>query len=68
MRAGGAAVGRRLVAIQGLFVGAVETIKRAAGLLVALVVGRLAFEEHVGPARIAGALLMGIGTALIISG
>ena len=68
MLTGSAAFGLQLVAIQGLFVGAVETIKRAAGLLVALVVGRLAFDEHVGPARIAGAVLMGVGTALIVSG
>ena len=66
MITGSAAFAFQLLAIQGLLVGIVETVKRAVGLLVALVIGRFAFGETVGPMRILGAVLMGLGTALIV--
>ncbi|MGB1699424.1 MAG: DMT family transporter [Nannocystaceae bacterium] len=66
MLVGGAAFAFQLLAIQGLLVGVVETIKRAVGLLVALIVGRMAFGETVTTPRIIGAVFMGLGTALIV--
>jgi drug/metabolite transporter (DMT)-like permease len=67
MIVGGAAFAFQLLAIQGLLVGVVETVKRAVGLLIALVIGRLAFHESVTVPRIVGAVVMGLGTALIVS-
>lgn len=66
MLVGGAAFAFQLLAIQGLLVGVVETIKRAVGLIIALFVGRMAFGESVAAPRIIGAVFMGIGTALIV--
>ena len=66
MLVGGAAFAFQLLAIQGLLVGVVETVKRAVGLLIALVIGRLAFGEAVTGPRIIGAVFMGAGTAFIV--
>lgn len=61
-----AALGLQLLAYAALFVSVVEAIKRAVGMTAALVIGRLAFGEPIGPVRVLAVVAMGIGTALIL--
>lgn len=64
--AGTGAFGLQLWAIQGMLVGAVETIKRAIGMLSSIVVGRLAFGETIAARKIVAAVIMAAGTAAIM--
>jgi drug/metabolite transporter (DMT)-like permease len=60
--------GLQLVSLQGLFVGVVETLKRGVGLIAALVVGRLAFDEPIDATKLAACLIMAGGTAALMLG
>ncbi len=62
-----AAIGLYLLAIQELWVGLVESLKRAIGSSSALVIGRLFFREDIRRLQIAAVLLMTIGVALVLS-
>lgn len=62
------ALALQLWAVQLLFVGVVETLKRTVGLLSAVVLGRVVFKEGVTRRALAGAILMVGGTALLILG
>lgn len=64
--AGTGAFGLQLWAIQGMLVGAVETIKRAIGMLSSIVVGRLAFQETISVRKVLAAVIMAAGTAVIM--
>ncbi len=55
-----------LLALQELWVGVVETLKRALGSMLALVLGRLFFTEAVGPNQIGAVLVMAAGVALVV--
>lgn len=61
------AFGVQLVAVQmGLGLGLVETIKRAIGLLMAVVIGKLAFHEGITLHKVAAVVLMAAGAALLM--
>lgn len=64
--AGGFAL--QLVAIKVLFVGVVETLKRAVGLVCAIALGRLAFSEPITPTKLVAAAIMAGGTAALMLG
>lgn len=64
--AGLLAIVTQFAAMQDLLVGLVEAVKRMVGLVVAVLVGRFAFGEPVGPARLAAIAAMGVGTALLL--
>jgi drug/metabolite transporter (DMT)-like permease len=59
-------LGLQFVALRLTLVGLVETLKRAIGMLLAVVVGRAAFEEPVTAGKIAGVALMSGGVFLIV--
>ncbi len=57
----------QLVALKaGVLVSLLETLKRGIGNLLAVVLGRAAFGETVTPGKLAAALLMAAGVALIL--
>lgn len=58
----------QLWAIQLLFVGIVETIKRAVGMTSSVVVGRIAFEETIHPSKLVAVALMIAGTVAVVLG
>lgn len=60
-----AATAAQLLAVQLVFVGLVEAIKRAVGLAMSVVSGRLFFDEPVTPAKLAAIGLMGAGAVLL---
>lgn len=60
------ALGLQLVAIQWVLVSLVETAKRGIGNVAAVVLGRSVFQEPLTSAKIAAALLMSVGVALIL--
>ncbi len=60
------ALGFQLVALKLVLVSLIETLKRGIGNLLAVVLGRAAFGEAVTPAKLAAALLMAAGVALIL--
>jgi drug/metabolite transporter (DMT)-like permease len=61
------ALGFQLVALQaGVLVSLLETLKRGIGNLLAVILGRAAFGEMVTPGKLAAALLMAAGVALIL--
>ncbi|RMH18423.1 MAG: hypothetical protein D6696_13075 [Acidobacteria bacterium] len=60
------ALGLQLVAIQRVWVGLVETVKRGAGAVMALVYGRLLLGEEVPPQRLAAVALMLVGVWLAL--
>lgn len=64
----GLAYGAQLVAVQSLPASLVETVKRAMGMIGALVLGRLLFGERLTPARVAavGAMAGGVGLVLLM--
>jgi drug/metabolite transporter (DMT)-like permease len=64
--AGSTGLGAQLMAVKLLHAGVVETIKRAIGIVAAVVVGRLAFDEALSRAKIVSIVLMIVGTALIV--
>jgi len=61
-----AALGLQLVALQYLMVGVVETVKRGIGNLMAVILGRVAFSEAFTLPKLAAAVLMAAGVALIL--
>jgi len=61
------ALGFQLVALQvGVLVSLIETLKRGIGNLLAVILGRAVFGETVTPGKLAAALLMAAGVALIL--
>jgi drug/metabolite transporter (DMT)-like permease len=61
------ALGFQLVALKvGVLVSLLETLKRGIGNLLAVILGRAAFGEKVTPGKLAAALLMAAGVALIL--
>ena len=60
------ALGLQLVALQWLLVSVVETVKRGVGNLMAVVLGRAVFAEAVTFPKLAAAILMAAGVALIL--
>lgn len=61
------ALGLQLIALQaGVLVSVIETVKRGIGNLLAVVLGRAVFGETVTPGKLAAALLMAAGVALIL--
>ncbi|HEY2737111.1 MAG TPA: DMT family transporter [Thermoanaerobaculia bacterium] len=61
-----AALGLQLIAMQHLWVGLVETLKRGIGNLLAVLLGRLLFAEAVTLHKIAAVALMVAGVALVL--
>jgi drug/metabolite transporter (DMT)-like permease len=59
-------LGFQLLALKVVLVSVMETLKRGIGNLSALVLGRAVFGEPVGWRRLAAALLMALGVALIV--
>jgi len=60
------ALGLQFVAYNLLWVALVETVKRSVGNVLALVFGKVMFDETVGRAQLAAVLLMAAGVALIL--
>jgi drug/metabolite transporter (DMT)-like permease len=63
---GAAALLLQLEAIQLVWVGAVETVKRGVGNALAVVFGRLFFGEAVTPQKVVAVLLMAAGVAVLL--
>lgn len=63
---GSAALGLQYAALKGLDAGSVESVKRAMGLTLALVNGRLLFGEHVTLRHVLAAALMAAGVPLVL--
>jgi drug/metabolite transporter (DMT)-like permease len=61
-----AALGLQLLAMPKVFVGTIETLKRGLGNCMALVYGRLFFQETVTPSKILAVILMAAGVGLIL--
>lgn len=64
---GTAGLGLQLVAIQSIYVAVLEAIKRAVGILAAVVLGRLAFAEPITGFKVAAVLIMATGAASILA-
>jgi drug/metabolite transporter (DMT)-like permease len=62
-----AALGLQLLAMQKVWVGLVETLKRGIGNVSALVLGRALFGEAVTPRKLLAIGLMAVGVALILA-
>jgi drug/metabolite transporter (DMT)-like permease len=58
----------QLLAIETLLVGVVETLKRAIGLVSALVLGRVHWHEPITPTKAAACVVMVAGTAALVMG
>lgn len=63
---GAMGLGGQLVAVQHLFAALVEAGKRAIGVTMSVVVGRVAFGEPITPFKIAAVVLMSAGAGLIV--
>jgi hypothetical protein len=63
---GAIGLGSQLVAVQHLFAALVEAGKRAIGVTMSVIVGRLAFGEAVTGFKIAAVVLMSVGAGLIV--
>ena len=63
---GAVGLGTQLIAVQHLFTALVETGKRAIGVTMSVVVGRLAFGEPITRYKVAAVILMSIGAGLIV--
>ncbi len=61
------ALGFQLVALKWVLVSLIETLKRGIGNLMAVLLGRMVFGEAVTPGKLAAALLMAAGVALILA-
>jgi drug/metabolite transporter (DMT)-like permease len=66
--AGATSLGLQLVAVQHVFVSQLETIKRAVGLVSAIVLGRLIFDEAITRLGVLAVLVMIAGVTLLIIG
>ena len=62
------ALGFQLLAVQHLLVGVLEAVKRAIGITMSVVVGRLVFSEAVTRAKVAAVILLVAGTVAIVLG
>jgi drug/metabolite transporter (DMT)-like permease len=60
------ALGLQLIAIQSLVVSVFEAFKRAAGLLLAFVMGALVFRERPKPVRLLAGVVMAVGVVLVL--
>ena len=60
------ALGLQLIAIQKVWVGLVETLKRGIGNGMAVVFGHLVFREAITPRKVGAVGLMVVGVALIL--
>ena len=56
----------QIVAIQLVWVGLVEAIKRSVGNLAALVLGRTVFGEAITPAKVVAVAMMAVGVVMIL--
>ncbi len=63
---GAVGLGTQLIAVQHLFAALVEAGKRAIGVTMSVVVGRVAFGEPITPYKVAAVILMSIGAGLIV--
>ena len=54
------------IALNMVWVGFIETFKRALGSALALLWGRLLFSEEVHPTQLAAVALMGLGVGLVV--
>lgn len=63
---GGAGYVLQLAAYQMMLVAAVELIRRVSGILGALVVGRVAFNESLSPPKVAGVIIIAAGLPLVL--
>jgi drug/metabolite transporter (DMT)-like permease len=61
------ALGLQFLALNRVWVGWVETLKRGIGNLAAVAMGRIAFGEAVTPRKVLAVLLMAAGVALLVS-
>jgi len=66
--AGALAFGLQLAAVQVVLVSQLETIKRAVGLISAIVLGRWVFDEPFTPVKIIAMLVMVAGVVLLMLG
>lgn len=66
LAAAGVGLAFQFLALRLTLVGFVEALKRSIGMLLAVVVGRLAFAEPITPGKLAGVGLMSAGVALIV--
>ncbi len=64
----GAALGVQLLAVGVAPVSLVETVKRAVGLVSAVLVGRLVFGEPLSAVRLVGVGMMGVGAVAVLQG
>jgi drug/metabolite transporter (DMT)-like permease len=65
---GSAALGLQLIAVQHILVAQLETIKRAVGLIGAIVFGRLVFGERITKVKIIAIVVMVAGVVLLMLG
>ena len=65
---GAAALGLQLVAVQHILVSQLETLKRAIGLVGAIVLGKLVFGEPITRVKTAAIVLMVAGVVLLMLG
>ncbi len=63
---GALGLGTQLVAVQHLFVALVESIKRAIGVVMSVIVGRAMFGEPIGVAKLVAVGLMTLGAGIIV--
>jgi hypothetical protein len=63
---GAAAVGLQFMAFQVMFVGLVEVIKRVIGLVSAVLVGHLVFQEAMTVQQLGASGMMAVGIALVL--
>lgn len=63
-----AALGLQLVAITQMVVSVFESFKRAAGVLLALALGAVFFQERISRTRLFAAICMACGVALVVRG
>jgi drug/metabolite transporter (DMT)-like permease len=63
---GAAAVGLQFMAFQVMFVGLVEVIKRVIGLVSAVLLGHVIFQEAMTVQKLSAIGLMAVGTALVL--
>ncbi len=63
---GALGLGGQLVAVQHLFAALVEAGKRAIGVTMSVIVGRVMFDEAITPYKVAAVVLMSLGAGLIV--
>lgn len=63
---GALGLGGQLVAVQHLFAALVEAGKRAIGVTMSVIVGRVMFDEAITPYKVGAVVLMSLGAGLIV--